>query len=125
MFSVSSSGSFDKTKKFLEFMKAGKPYKNLDQYGHKGVDALASATPVDTGRAAQSWGFQTGLTNSKYSLSWFNTDREGGAEVVLLIQYGHGTGTGGYVPPRDFINPAITPIFDAATDDVWKQVRNA
>lgn len=125
MFSVTSSGDFEKTTKFLNFMKSGDLWRNLDKYGRQGVDALSSATPFDTGRAAQSWGYQLGRQNGRYSISWFNTDVEGGVNVAVIVQYGHATGTGGWVEGRDYINPAIRPVFDRILDDIWGQVRRA
>lgn len=125
MIHVKSAGSTKKTEKFLLFMKAGKEFNNLDRIGRQGVDLLASATPVDTGRVSQSWGYQVGHTKGVYSISWFNTDREGGVNVAVILQYGHGTGTGGYVVGRDYINPALRPLFDRAVADIWREVTNA
>lgn len=103
-------------------------YEEFEAYGRKGVDALAAATPRDTGLASHSWGYQIGDTGNSNVIYWFNTDREGGAygvNVALILQYGHGTGTGGYVEGRDYINPAMRPIFDRIVEDVWKKVRDA
>jgi hypothetical protein len=125
MIQVISAGSTKNTEKFLQFMKSGKLFRDLDRYGRQGVDLLSSATPVDTGRAASSWGYQIGHTNGVHSISWFNTDREGGVNVAVILQYGHGTGTGGYVVGRDYINPALRPLFDRAVADIWRQVTNA
>jgi hypothetical protein len=122
---LTSKGDFKKTLKFLNFMKADKEFAHLDRYGRQGVDLLSSATPVDTGRAASSWGYQIGHTNGVHSISWFNTDREGGVNVAVILQYGHGTGTGGYVVGRDYINPALRPLFDRAVADIWREVTNA
>lgn len=124
MFNVTSSGDFKKTTKFLEFLKSGDMFDSLNQYGRRGVDALSSASPVDTGLMSQSWGYQVERGKGKVSISWFNTDREGGVNVAVIVQYGHGTGTGGYVAGRDYINPAMRPIFDKIAEDVWRQVTN-
>lgn len=124
MINVISEGDNKKTEKFLEMMKSGKPYQDLDRYGRQGVDALRSATPRDTGETAQSWGYQVSHTKGRYSISWFNTHKERGVNIAVIIQYGHGTGTGGWVEGRDYINPAIQPIFDRIVDDVWRQVTN-
>lgn len=124
MISVTSSGSFKKTYAFLEYMKYGKPYQELHRYGRIGVDALSSATPRDTGDTAGSWGYQLGHKPGIYTIHWFNTNREGGVNVAVIIQYGHGTGTGGYVQGIDYINPALRPIFNKIVDDVWRQVKN-
>lgn len=125
MFTFRSSGDFKKTEKFLNTIKSGNIFKNLSRYGRMGVDALSSATPVDTGRAAHSWTYQVGVTGGVYSISWVNTDNEGGVNVAIILQYGHGTGTGGYVQGRDYINPAMRPVFDKIAEAVWKEVQNA
>ncbi|MET0786630.1 MAG: HK97 gp10 family phage protein [Paenisporosarcina sp.] len=124
MFKLDSQGDFKKTIKFLEFMKSGDLFDNLDSYGRRGVDALSSATPVDTGETAHSWGYQVAHSKGRASISWFNTHREGRVNIAVIIQYGHGTGTGGWVEGRDYINPAIQPVFDKIVDDIWRQVKN-
>lgn len=124
MIRISSQGSFKKTTSFLEFMKSGKPYSNLNSYGSKGQSALARATPQETGMTANAWGYTVTHGGGKHVINWFNTNHEYGSPVAILIQYGHGTGTGGYVPGIDYINPAIRPVQDDAVNDVWKQVTN-
>lgn len=121
---VTSSGDFKNTTKFLKFLGSGDLYRGLSSYGRRGVDALSSATPFDTGETAQGWGFQVGHQNGRYSISWFNTHVENGVNIAVIIQYGHATGTGGWVEGRDYINPAIQPIFDKILDDIWGQVKN-
>jgi hypothetical protein len=123
MFSTSSS-SDKKTEKFLEFLKTDRMFGSLPAYARRGVDALSRATPVDTGRAANSWSYDIVHKRGNHTIYWLNTDIEGGVNVAVLIQYGHGTGTGGYVPGRDYINPAMRPIFDELADVVWKEVQN-
>lgn len=125
MIYATSTGDFGKTERALNTLKSDKIFKSLASYGQRGVDALSSATPVDTGDTAGSWKFQTGFTNGVYSITWLNTNNEGGVNVAVLIQYGHGTGTGGYVAGRDFINPAMRPVFDHIVQDLWRQVTNA
>jgi len=125
MISAKSSGSFDKTVSFLRKMYSGKIFNILEKYGQIGVDLLSSATPKDTGLAAHSWMYQLGYQNGIYSISWLTTDIENGFNVIIGIQYGHGTGTGGWVEGRDFINPAMRPLFDKIANDVWMEVRNA
>lgn len=110
---------------FLAKMAKGGLYRSLDKYGAAGVSALASATPVETGLAASSWSYKVSVTGNSASIGWYNANKEGGLSVVILLQYGHGTGTGGYVAGRDFINPAIQPIFDKIADGVWKEVTTA
>jgi hypothetical protein len=120
-----SSGSFEKTERFLRGLDEKKLFANLDRYGREGVDALRSATPVETGRAGKSWGYQIGHTKGHVSISWFNTDVEDGVNIAVILQYGHGTGTGGYVQGIDYINPAMRPVFNRILEDVWRQVTNA
>lgn len=97
-------------------------YANLDQYGQMGVDALSDATPKDTGETAASWYYKV-IKGQRPGIAWYNSkDDKDGAPVVILIQYGHGTGTGGYVQGRDFINPAMRGVFDQIADAVWKEV---
>jgi hypothetical protein len=124
MISASVSGSFSKTEKFFEFLKSDKIFSGLPAGGRQGVDALSRATPRETGLAASSWGYEIVKERGKHRIWWFNTDIEGGVNVAVLIQYGHGTGTGGYVPPRDYINPAMRSVFDNLTDYVWREVEN-
>lgn len=122
MLGFKTSGSFDNIDKFLKRMSSNEIWSTLDHYGRKGADALSSATPVDTGRAADAWRYKVSHKNDVHTLSFYNNDVENGQPIVILIQYGHGTGTGGYVQGRNFINPAIRPIFDQLLEDIWKQV---
>lgn len=123
MFSTSSH-SDKTTEKFLQFLKTNQMFSSLPAYGRRGADALSRATPVDTGRAAGSWGYEITHKRGTHNIYWTNSDIEGGVNVAVLIQYGHGTGTGGYVPGRDYINPVMRPIFDEIADVVWKEVQN-
>jgi hypothetical protein len=125
VFSSSVGGSFGHTLSFLQKMKDGGPFKSLDKYGKRGVDALRSATPIETGRAASSWGFQIEHKRGAHKITWTNDDIEGGVNVAVILQYGHGTGTGGYVTGIDYINPALRPIFDQIAEEMWQEVRNA
>ena len=126
MITFESSGSFDKTESFLKRMFLGDPIINaLQRYGQMGVSALANASPVESGLTAQSWGFEVERSRGGYSITWTNHDIENGFPVAIMLQYGHGTGTGGYVAGRDYINPAIRPIFDKIADEVWKVVTSA
>jgi hypothetical protein len=122
---ITSSGSFAKTEAFLHFLQRGKMFDNLSTYGQRGVDALRSATPIETGETSEDWGYQIGKRPGRVAISWFNTHNEDGVNIAVIIQYGHGTGTGGWVEGRDYINPAMRPIFDKILDDVWRQVTNA
>lgn len=121
-FSLTSSGSFNSTEKYLKKMARGDAFRLLDRYGSMGVEALRSATPVDSSETANSWSYKVERKSGRYSIKWMNSHMAGGTPVVILLQYGHGTGTGGYVQGRDFINPAIKPIFDKIADAVWREV---
>jgi hypothetical protein len=125
MVSFSTSGSFSKTEKFLSFIRTGQMYAFLDGYAQKGVAALAAATPVDSGLAAASWGYEIKRGVGGVTITWTNTNIESGFPVAIMLQYGHGTGTGGYVQGRDYINPAIRPIFDEIANAVWRAVTSA
>lgn len=125
MISFESSGSFRNTERFFSRMKRGEILRELDRYGQMGVDALASATPLDSGETASSWGYEIQRSGKSFSISWTNTHTNGSVNVAIILQYGHGTGTGGYVPGRDYINPAIRPVFDKIADGVWKAVTSA
>jgi len=122
----STSGSFNKTDKFLAYLGRGDLFKSLDTLASRGVAALAAATPTDSGVSAGSWDYILESGPGYASIWWVNTHVDAdGSPVVILLQYGHGTGTGGYVQGRDFINPAIRPIMDEIADQVWKGVQNA
>ena len=105
-------------------MKKGAPFENLEKYGQLGVDALASATPRASGETAHCWVYKIEHKKGQVSIVWSNTNVVDGAVIAVLIQYGHGTGTGGYVQGRDYINPAIRPIFDKISNDVWEKVKS-
>lgn len=125
MFSFSSSGDWSKTEAFLRKMQKLNVDAALSSAGAKGVAALAKATPRDSGLAANSWTFKVTKSSGGIEIDWLNTDDESGFKVALMIQYGHGTGTGGYVHGIDYINPAMRPIFDQIAEDVWKAVTSA
>lgn len=124
MFSMSSSGGFNNIERFLKKVSDGEFYSQLDRYGRLGVDALAKATPKDSGKTAESWGYRVIRSRTSPGVEWYNTNTNDGVNIAILIQYGHGTGSGGYVQGRDYINPGLRPIFDQIADDVWKQVKN-
>lgn len=125
MISFESSGSFKRTETWLASLLKNDVQSQLSQYGREGVAALSQATPKDSGKAASSWSYKVTKTRKGYELSWLNDNIENGAKVVLLIQYGHGTGGGGYVQGRDFINPAMKPLFDKIEKELWKAVNTA
>ena len=103
-------------------MSKGEIFKSLEAYGAKGVAALQSVTPKDTGGTAAAWSYEIERGPGSYSIIWTNSNIVAGTPLVIMLTFGHGTGTGGYVAGRDFINPAIQPIFDQIANDVWKVV---
>lgn len=123
--SFESSGSFRKTDSFLGRMSNGDIFRALEVYGREGVNALASATPVESGATANAWNYEVRRTGRSYSITWTNSNSVSGLPIAILLQYGHGTGTGGYVQGRDYINPAMKPIFDKIAENVWKVVTSA
>lgn len=125
MFSFSSEGDWARTEAFLRKMMKLNIDGVLQAAGQAGVKALSSATPKDTSLAANSWTYEIKKTSSSIEIGWKNTDVEGGFPVALMIQYGHGTGTGGYIQGRDYINPAMRPTFDQIAETVWKAVTSA
>ena len=123
---VGDKGDFKKTFKFLRAMKEKRFLKNLDKFGQMGVDALAAATPKRTGLTAESWPYDITDNGEQLIISWNNTNvQKGYYNVALMIQYGHGTGTGGWVEGIDYINPALKPVFDKIADAVWMEVKNS
>ena len=125
MITFTSSGSFRKTEAFLKAMQALNVMAVLDRHGRDGVSALSAATPMLTGLAASSWDYEVARNGSTYSITWMNHDVENGFPVAIMLQFGYGTGTGGFVAGQDYINPAIRPIFDRIADEVWKVVTSA
>lgn len=125
MATFSVSGSTKRTRDFLRKMQSGDLYSGLDAIAQRGVDALRATTPVDSGLTANSWGYEIEIGKEKSTITWTNTNTIDGANVAIMLQYGHGTGTGGYVAGRDYINPALKPIFDEIADAVWKKVTSA
>lgn len=115
-------GDFSKLMSFLERAKEGIHLGKLNKYGRAGVEALASATPVDSGETANSWYYKIENQNGTATISFLNSNVNEGVPIAVILQYGHGTGTGGWVEGRDYINPAIQPIFDQIANDAWKDV---
>lgn len=123
---ITTTGSFSKTDRFLSRISKGDIYQSLTSYAERGVEALSSATPQRTGQTASSWNYEINRDGGNVTIWWTNTDvDEDGTPIAILLQFGHGTGTGGYVQGRDYINPAIQPIFDQIADEVWKEVTSA
>jgi hypothetical protein len=115
-------GNFNHTENFFQRMKDRNIANILRPYAEEGVTALARNTPLDTGRTAASWGYEITEENGVYSIHWLNANVNKGVNIALILQYGHGTGTGGYVVGVDYINPAIRPIFEAMPEKIWKEV---
>lgn len=115
-------GDFANLQRYLEKAKKSARLKTLDKYGREGVAALASATPVDTGLTASSWFYKITQKNGMYVLSFFNSNIQNGIPIAIVLQYGHGTRNGGWVEGRDYINPAIQPIFDKLANEAWREV---
>ncbi len=122
MITISSSGSFENTEKFLKRMTDKSIFDSLSRFGEEGVQALASATPIKTGETSRSWTYEIEKTSTSWAIIWSNTNVVDGVPIAVLIQVGHGTGTGGYVAGRDYINPALRPVFDRIADSMWKEV---
>lgn len=119
---VKSSGSFDNLERFLKRAQKRDYLRVLEKYGQKGVDALARNTPRDSGKTASSWSYHISKGKSWYELTWTNSNINKGVNIAVIIQYGHGTGWGGYVAGRDYINPSLRPIFDQIANEVWKEL---
>ena len=122
MITFRQKGDFSKLTRYLEKVKSVVKLSDLDKYGKEGVAALASATPVDTGLTASSWSYEIKQKNGSISISFKNSNIQNGVPIAIILQYGHGTRNGGWVQGRDYINPAIQPIFDKIADEAWKEV---
>lgn len=122
MIRILSLGSFKGTETFLGGLLRGDIYRDLQRYGQMGVDALSKATPRDTGETASSWSYTIDRSKSGTTITWNNSHVNKGANIAILLQYGHGTGTGGYVAGYDYINPAARPVFDQIANNVWEKV---
>lgn len=126
MFSITSTGTPGKTEAWLAKIRNTNIMAQLDRYGQMGVEALSSATPIESGETAHSWYYKVVRNGGSFAIEWHNSHQTvDGTPVAILLQYGHGTGTGGYVQGRDFINPAMRPVMDKIADEVWKVVTSA
>lgn len=125
MVSFRCKGDFSKTFRFLERAKEAVHIGDLDKYGREGVAALASATPVDSGKTASSWSYEIKRTGDSVSITFNNSNIQNGVPIAVILQYGHGTRNGGWVQGRDYINPAIQPIFDKIANEAWREVTKA
>ncbi len=122
MISYDVTGSTKNLEAFLARVSKLNVLDIMRSCGRQGANALAAATPKDTGRASYSWNFEVSAKSGVYTITWTNSDVENGFPVAIMLQYGYATGTGGYVQGQDYINPAIRPIFDEIADKVWKVV---
>lgn len=120
--SFNVTGSYAQTEAFLKKLASGQLFGILGQYGEQGVAALRAATPSESGETANSWTSSYEVSSSKAVIYWRNTHMAGDTSVAILLQFGHGTGTGGYVQGRDYINPVMRPLFDKMANDVWRAV---
>ena len=124
MITVTTSGSWGETERYLNRIKNADFLTMLDKYGAQGAAALAAATPSATGLTANSWYYTVERRGGYASIRWRNNDIEDGFPVAIMIQYGHGTGTGGYVAGRDYINPVMRPLFDQILAELIREVNS-
>lgn len=122
MISFRHQGDFSKTIRFLGNAKDATKLADLDYYAREGVAALSSATPVESGLTASSWSYEIERTIDSVTINFLNSNIQNGVPIAIILQYGHGTGTGGWVQGRDYINPAIRPIFDKIANNAWREV---
>lgn len=122
MITFRQRGDFRKTESFLKRVSGDDVYSSLERYAKEGVDALSASTPSDTGKTASSWDYEIKKDRNGVSIYWTNSNVMDGIPVVILIQYGHATGTGGYVQGIDFINPTLRPVFEKIVENVWREV---
>ena len=122
MITFRQKGDFSKLTRFLERAKEAVKLGDLDKYGREGVAALSSATPIDSGKTAESWYYEIKNQNGSVSINFLNSNVNKGVPIAVILQYGHGTRNGGWVQGRDYINPAIRPIFDKIAESAWREV---
>ena len=122
MLTIRQKGDFSKLTRYLVDVKQINKKIDLDKYGREGVAALESVTPVDTGLTARSWYYEIERSNNEASITFYNSNIQNGIPIAIILQYGHATGTGGWVEGRDYINPAIQPIFDKIAKKAWEEV---
>jgi hypothetical protein len=124
MITIKCKGDYKKANRFLEKLLEIAKLGELDKYGRMGVDALKSSTPVDSGETANSWVYSIERSGKRVSIVWSNTNVNDGVNIALILQLGHGTGTGGYVQGVDYVNPALKPVFDEISENIWKEVKS-
>jgi hypothetical protein len=119
---ISSKGDFGKIERFFKNTINSNFINALDKYAKEGVSALASATPIDSGETKNSWTYKVEKYSGGAKIIWLNTNVINGVPIAIILQYGHGTGNGGYVEGRDYINPALRPVFDKIANEAWREV---
>lgn len=117
-----TKGTWDKTTRYLNSLKSNQAFSILEKYGQRGVAALSAATPIESSETANSWTYEIVRKKGYYAIHWHNTHMEDGIPIAVILQYGHGTGTGGYVQGRDYIMPTVQPIFDEMVNEIWREV---
>lgn len=117
-----TKGDWGKTYAYLRRLQSAQAFAVMERYAQRGVAVLSAATPVDSSETANSWTYEIVRRKGYYAIHWRNTHVENGIPIAVILQYGHGTGTGGYVQGRDYIMPAIQPIFDAMINEIWGEV---
>lgn len=122
MIRLKAKGDYKKAFTYFERVKEAIKLGDLDKFGQLGIEALKESTPVDTGKTADSWIYDIERTKESVRIVWSNTNVNNGVNIAILLQYGHGTNHGGYVIGKDYINPAIQPVFDKLAEDAWKEV---
>lgn len=122
MITFRQKGDFSKLTRYMERLKNAVRLGDLDKYGREGVAALASATPIESGLTASSWYYEITHNKESASIAFYNSNIQNGVPIAIILQYGHGTGTGGWVQGRDYINPAVRPVFDKIANNAWKEV---
>lgn len=122
MITFSHKGNFNGLEQFLNKLFKKEYLNILDKYGEKGVEALREVTPRDTGLTANSWYYVISHNKKTSSIEFCNSNIQEGTNIALIIQYGHATGRGTYVQGRDYINPALKPIFDQLAEEMWEEV---
>lgn len=122
MIEITQNGDFGKVTGWLEHLKENFNEGILNKYGKLGVEALRNATPVDSGLTASSWSYEIVRETGRVTIEFHNSNINNHVNIALILQYGHGTGTGGWVEGRDYINPALQPIFDELAEEAWKEV---
>lgn len=125
MIRLKSNGKFTKTERYFKKLRGKDFTRILQKYGERGVQALAESTPVDSGDTARAWGYKIEHTaDGQISIAWTNSNFNKGVQIAVILQYGHGTGSGGYFRGRDYINPTMRPVFDSIAEEAWKEINS-